>query len=224
VNEQARAELEHELKTPLAVIAGYAELLARRDDEETRTTAAEQIAAAARRLSLALDELIGADPDEAAAKSPREPGRRVGARARVVVIDDDAFLRRLLRSTLAADEFEIAEAGDGEVALAVIDAQPPQLVLLDWCLPEVTGEVVLTELRQRHPGVAVLVLTVDGRQRERAAELGADAFLTKPFSPIELLHTVERLCAAPRTVEAVEAQLRERVIAFRPEPRSPVVD
>ena len=57
-------------------------------------------------------------------------------------------------------------------------------------------------LKDRYPNVAVVVLTVEGEQRSRAGELGADAFLTKPFSPVELLRTVERLVAS-RTQQRV---------------------
>jgi DNA-binding response OmpR family regulator len=115
-----------------------------------------------------------------------------------LVIDDDVFVRRLLRMTLPAENFEIAEAGDGNTALAVAEVQRPDLVMLDWRLPTVSGETVLTELKHRDPAVPVVVLTVDGDQRSRAETLGADAFLTKPFSPLELLRTVERLLREPR--------------------------
>ena len=196
MNEEALAELAHELKTPIAVIAGYAELLAMRDDAETRAAAATQISAAARRLTDAVDALIEGSRDVATASHPEvEPARRSGRPARVVLIDDDVFVRRLLRMTLPPEDFEIAEAADGDIALAVADVQRPDLVLLDWRMPTVSGEAVLRELKDRYPDVAVVVLTVEGEQRARAGELGADAFLTKPFSPLELLRTVERLVA-----------------------------
>jgi CheY-like chemotaxis protein len=196
VNEDARAELAHNLKTPIAVIAGHAELLAIRDDDETRITAAGQILAAARRLTQEVDALLGIDGELAAvAHSENRAARRSGRPARVVLIDDDVFVRRLLRMTLPPEDFEIAEAGDGDIALAIADVQRPDLVLLDWRMPTVSGETVLMQLKDRHPNVAVVVLTVEGEQRSRAGELGADAFLTKPFSPMELLRTVERLVA-----------------------------
>ena len=198
MNDDERAELEHSLKTPLAVIAGYAELLARNDDEETRVTAAHQIGAAAHRLTLAVDTMLGLDGGAPpSGPTAPAPGWRSSRPARVIVIDDDVFVRRLLRMTLPAEDFEIAEAADGDTALALADVQQPDLVVLDWLMPNVPGEAVLTELKRRQPGVAVVVLTVDGEQRTRAIELGADAFLTKPFSPLELLRTVERLLADP---------------------------
>ena len=196
MNEDALAELAHNLKTPIAVIAGYAELLARRDDDETRTTAASQISAAARRLTDEVNALLGIDGDVGTvAHLEGEAARRSSRPARVVLIDDDVFVRRLLRMTLPAEDFEISEAADGDIALAVAEVQRPDLVLLDWRMPTVSGETVLTELKARYPHVAVVVLTVEGEQRSRAGELGADAFLTKPFSPLELLRTVEQLVA-----------------------------
>ena len=196
MNEDALAELAHNLKTPIAVIAGYAELLARRDDDETRTTAASQISAAARRLTDEVNALLGIDGDVGTvAHLEGEAARRSSRPARVVLIDDDVFVRRLLRMTLPAEDFEISEAADGDIALAVAEVQHPDLVLLDWRMPTVSGETVLTELKARYPHVAVVVLTVEGEQRSRAGELGADAFLTKPFSPLELLRTVEQLVA-----------------------------
>jgi len=196
VNADAFAELAHNLKTPIAVIAGHAELLALRDDDETRTTAATQILAAARRLTAEVDALLGID-SALAAVAPSENGAapHSGRPARVVLIDDDVFVRRLLRMTLPPEDFEIAEAGDGDIALAIAEVQRPDLVLLDWRMPMVSGETVLMQLKDRCPNVAVVVLTVEGEQRSRAGELGADAFLTKPFSPVELLRTVERLVA-----------------------------
>jgi Response regulator containing CheY-like receiver, AAA-type ATPase, and DNA-binding domains len=194
VNDDALAELAHDLKTPIAVILGYAELLGERDDEETRTTAAQQITAAAHRLTAAIDSLLGfeAGAPEAATVTD-EIAQRSGRPARVFVIDDDVFVRRLLRMTLPAEEFEIAEAADGDIALAMTEVQLPDLVLLDWRMPAMSGETVLRELKARHPEVAVIVLTVEGEHRSSAKALGADAFLTKPFSPMELLRTVDQL-------------------------------
>ena len=195
MNDDALGELVHELKTPIAVILGYAELLGQRDDEETRTTASEQITAAAHRLTASVDALFDLETDVAQDRTAGELPHRSGRPARVFVVDDDAFVRRLLRTTLPAEDFEIAEAADGDVALAMAEIQRPDLVLLDWRMPAMPGETVLRELKARHPNVAVIVLTVEGEHRASAEQLGADAFVTKPFSPRELLRTIERLLA-----------------------------
>lgn len=202
-----RSQLAHDLKTPLAVIAGYAELLAARDDEETRVAASEQILEAAGRLREAIDSLLGISTGPAESRSGlagEHPASTTanGRPARVVVIDDDVFVRRLLRQTLPTDEFEIAEASDGDVALAIVEAQSPQLVLLDWRMPRLQGDEVLRTLKERDPKLPVIVLTADRDQRAIAESLGADLFLTKPFSPVELLENIGRLVAERATDES----------------------
>ena len=192
--ERPRAARIHELKAPLVVIVGYAELLAGGGNEEFRAAAAEEILAAARQLNGALDSLLGVE--RSAESGPASGGRRNGRAARILLVDDDVFVRRLLRRTLPAHEFEIAEASDGEIALDLIEAQHPELVLLDWEMPATPGSTVLTRLQERHPSLPVVVLTADGTQRAEAMRLGARAFLTKPFSPLGLLETIESLLAA----------------------------
>jgi CheY-like chemotaxis protein len=191
------AERVHDLKTPLAVVMGYAELLAGADDE-LRTLAADQILMAARQLETALDSLLGVAPRDAEPEvqpAMSKPARRKGRFARILLVDDDIFIRRLLRITLPVDEFEIAEASDGDIALELIEAQRPELVLLDWQMPVAPGATVLARLQERHPNLPVIVLTADATQRDRAMELGAVAFLTKPFSPLGLLRAIEALLA-----------------------------
>ena len=134
--ERPRAARIHELKAPLVVIVGYAELLAGGGNEEFRAAAAEEILAAARQLDRALDSLLGVEPAES---GPASGPRRNGHVARILLVDDDVFVRRLLRRTLPAHEFEIAEASDGEIALDLIEAQHPELVLLDWEMPATPG-------------------------------------------------------------------------------------
>lgn len=120
---------------------------------------------------------------------------------RVLIVDDDAALRQLLRLTLPAEEYRLLEAADGQEALEIVERQKPDLVLLDWRMPSRSGEEVLAELKAFFPEVPVVVLTaeIEARHRMVAETLGADVFLTKPFSPLQLLDTVERLLtvAAP---------------------------
>ena len=114
---------------------------------------------------------------------------------RVMLVDDDETTRTLLRMTLPQDGFDIVEAGDGEDALERLgDGAVPDLIVLDWKMPARSGAEVLATVKERHPDLAVVVLTAEknAASRERAHELGADAFLTKPFSPLELLGVVER--------------------------------
>jgi two-component system, OmpR family, phosphate regulon response regulator PhoB len=118
-------------------------------------------------------------------------------RRRVLIADDDETIRALLRMTLADEEYEIAEAADGTEALQLASGSPHDLVLLDWKMPGTHGSLVLDELKARHPDLPVVVLTAEQQEHHRALaeSLRADAFLTKPFSPLELLETIERLLA-----------------------------
>jgi two-component system phosphate regulon response regulator PhoB len=114
---------------------------------------------------------------------------------RVLVVDDDPGVRNLLRVTLLTFEgLEIVEASSPAEALACLEKETPDLILLDWRMPEGSGAEVLEELVRRGHDVPVIVVTAEGESgRPRAESLGADMFLTKPFSPIQLLHTVEQL-------------------------------
>jgi CheY-like chemotaxis protein len=123
--------------------------------------------------------------------------RGISTTSRILIVDDDESVRRLLQATLPRDSYAVLEASDGDQALELIEQERPDLVLLDWKMPGRTGSQVLDELKQRHPALPVVVLTAEHQppQRALAEALGVDVFLTKPFSPMELLDTVERLLA-----------------------------
>lgn len=179
------ASLAHDLKTPLAVIAGYAELLRDREDESIRREAPLRILEAAQRLAAEIEALL------ARLVEIEEIPDRAGAlpACRIVLVDDDPTLRGLLRATLPEDEYDVLEAGDAASALATLEREAVDLVVLDWRLPDGTGGQVLEQVKARWPELPVIVLTA-----EAYAEAGAaDAFLTKPFSPLHLLDEVERL-------------------------------
>ena len=114
---------------------------------------------------------------------------------RIMIVDDDESVRSLLRMTLPEGEYEIEEAIDGEEALTLLAGHVPDLVLLDWKMPGRHGSLVLDELKTRHPQLPVIVLTAEVAEHHRnlAESLKVDVFLTKPFSPLELLATIERL-------------------------------
>jgi CheY-like chemotaxis protein len=111
----------------------------------------------------------------------------------VLVVDDEDMIRRLVRSVLEADEFEVLEARGGEAALELATATHPAVVVLDILMPGLDGVEVCRRLD--HEQIKVIVLTArDEPELERECrEAGADAFLTKPFSSIELLDLVAEL-------------------------------
>jgi len=217
-HEELVSEVAHAFRTPLGVITGYVELLQLRDDPALRAEALPRIEGAAQRLARAIDRLVSvleSDPEVAerfveprrAESHGRRPLRAArlasdfrdlaAARdtTRVVIVDDDDEIRELLLRTLPADGFEILEARDGREALVLLEREAPDLLLLDWNMPNATGGDVLAELARRERRVPVIVLTADDdpKRREIAEAHGAAAFLAKPFSPIELLRAIERL-------------------------------
>ena len=116
----------------------------------------------------------------------------------VLIVDDDQFIRRLIATTLEdVGDFDLHEAADGRQALEVAARQEPSLVFLDVDMPELNGIDACRELRHRDAtsGATIVMLTAAvGDEVERQAEAaGADLFLTKPFSPLDLLQLVDQL-------------------------------
>lgn len=108
--------------------------------------------------------------------------------ASVLVVDDDPTVREVVCSYLRADGYDVSEADDGETALAMIRARRPDLLVLDVMLPGVDGLEVCRQIRAS-TDLPVILLTALGSEEDRVVglELGADDYLTKPFSPRELV-------------------------------------
>ena len=124
----------------------------------------------------------------------------------VLIVDDDPFIRKLIATTLEdVADFELVEAADGREAVAAAERDRPELVFLDIEMPELDGLEACRLMRAApHTARATIVIltAAAGDAAERDAETaGADLFLTKPFSPLELLNLVHGLGAgraAPR--------------------------
>jgi DNA-binding response OmpR family regulator len=124
--------------------------------------------------------------------------------ATVLVIEDERKLRELLRSYLERDGLAVLSAGTGAEGLSLALETEPDLVVLDLGLPDIPGEAVATELR-RVSSMPIVILTAkaDEADRVRGLELGADDYVTKPFSPRELMARVQaalRRRQKPRTM------------------------
>ena len=119
---------------------------------------------------------------------------------KVLVVDDEPTVREVVVGYLRRDGHEVAEAGDGTTALELLEADPPDLVVLDMMLPGVHGLDVLRRVRATSD-IPVIMLTARAEESDRVAglELGADDYLPKPFEPRELLARVKALLrrAAP---------------------------
>jgi DNA-binding response OmpR family regulator len=108
---------------------------------------------------------------------------------RILVIEDEATLRMALGDALRAQGFDVLEAADGELGLALALAQGPEVILLDLMLPKRDGFSVLRALREDRLGSAVIILSARGEEWDRVQgfEYGADDYVVKPFSMRELL-------------------------------------
>lgn len=111
---------------------------------------------------------------------------------RILVVDDDPLILRLVRMHLDKAGYRVLSAADGEVALEAVASEMPDLVILDLMLPKMDGYEVCRNIRE-FSLVPVVMLTAKGEQVDklRGFEMGADDYLTKPFAPQELLARVQ---------------------------------
>jgi CheY-like chemotaxis protein len=120
--------------------------------------------------------------------------------ARILVVDDDASVRALLRDVLECEGHEVELVADGFAALRAVQAARPDCVLLDVMMPGLDGHEVLGRLRQLDggPSLPVIMLTAaaDDANAWRAWSGGVDYFLAKPFDALELLRYLDHLFAA----------------------------
>jgi two-component system phosphate regulon response regulator PhoB len=108
----------------------------------------------------------------------------------ILVIDDEEPVRTVLEYNLRLDGFEVYTAEDGQSGLELARNKKPELILLDWMMPGMSGLEVLAELKydKRTENIPVFMFTAKGMiaDIERAFDVGADDYITKPFEPVEL--------------------------------------
>jgi CheY-like chemotaxis protein len=120
--------------------------------------------------------------------------------ASILIVEDHPTMRDAMRLVLEGDGHQVEEASDGEVGIAMVRGHAPDVVLLDLSIPVVSGDQVLETLKAdpATSDVLVVVVTATGEEgRRRALSRGADGYITKPFSPLALLRTVERVLRGP---------------------------
>lgn len=131
----------------------------------------------------------------------------------ILLADDEDSLRTLVYTTLEDSGFEILEASDGDEALSLARARRPDLLVLDWMMPGLTGVEVTAVLRQEDPSgrTPIILLTAKSQQDDIAAALktGVTTYLLKPFSPAELLTLVESLLSGEAPPAAAKGILSE---------------
>jgi two-component system KDP operon response regulator KdpE len=127
---------------------------------------------------------------------------------RILVVDDEPQITRVLRTTLSTQRYDVRVANDGETALEIMKDWSPDLVITDVSMPNLDGLAFCRELRMRSD-VPIIVLSVkeDERTKVKALDLGADDYVTKPFSLNELLARVRahlRRAPAPEPASLIE--------------------
>jgi excisionase family DNA binding protein len=125
------------------------------------------------------------------------PGTRSQEGPLVLIVDDDAGLRGFVRASLELEGYSVREAGSAEEGLAVLDVEPPDLILLDVMMPKVDGWEMLQRVQERHGVGAIPVLMFSGKVDDDAQRLatarGAHGFVGKPFDPQQLIETAKQM-------------------------------
>ena len=118
-------------------------------------------------------------------------------RKRILVVDDDAMNREIMEAFLTSENYDVELAHDGGSALEMAPHLQPDLILLDVKMPDISGFDVCEQLKQHADTASIAIVIVTGfdapQDRERAMQVGADAFLSRPFSGDDLLHQVSSL-------------------------------
>ncbi|MGB8981674.1 MAG: response regulator [Anaerolineales bacterium] len=128
-------------------------------------------------------------------------------RRRILVVDDEERMVRFIRMNLEHDGFQVSEAFNGKQAIQKLRDVTPDLILLDVMMPDIDGFEVLETIREGS-SVPVIMLTAKGEEddRVRGLELGADDYITKPFSPREM---VSRVKAVIRRTEGASGSMHD---------------
>ena len=134
--------------------------------------------------------------------------------SRILLVEDTLDLARAIQLALEGEGYSVFNAADGEQALALFAAHTPDLIILDWMLPKMDGLEVLRQVRARSP-VPVLMLTARSEEFDRVLglEVGADDYLTKPFSMRELIARVRALLRRIEHVQQIVNADRQRQTA-----------
>ncbi|UKS24745.1 response regulator transcription factor [Paenibacillus sp. HWE-109] len=129
--------------------------------------------------------------------------------AKILIADDDVYIRELMTLFLQNEGFEILEAKDGVEALAIMEETRIDLVILDIMMPQLDGWELCREIRRIDVNIPLLMVTVKGEsgQKVKGFQLGTDDYLTKPFDPLELVMRVKALLKRYMIVSSQTAQL-----------------
>src|ERR1700747_1818644 len=143
-------------------------------------------------------------------------GNGMNEHRRILVVDDEPQITRVLRTTLSSQAYDVRVANDGETALEIMRDWTPDLVITDLSMPNMDG-LELTRRLRRTTKIPILILSVRGEERTKvqALDAGADDYVTKPFSMEELLARVRaslRRVSSEANTEAPKIEVGDFVI------------
>jgi excisionase family DNA binding protein len=137
------------------------------------------------------------DLDAFVSGSANSSGPRARGTPLVLIVDDDPRIREFVRVNLEMDGYAVREAGNADEGLAALEAEPPDLILLDVMMPQVDGWQMLQLVREKHGVDSIQVIMfsgqIDADATDQAEAGGAQAFLGKPFNPQELVARTKEL-------------------------------
>lgn len=146
---------------------------------------------------------------------------------RILIVDDEVPIQELIKFNLEQSGFEVHVAGDGDTAIEMFEAIKPDLMVLDLMLPGKDGYDVCKTIR-RNSNVPIIMLTAKETELERVLglELGADDYITKPFSPLELVARIKAVLrrASGQDSQAEDEELTVGPITLRSETREVIVN
>ncbi len=150
-------------------------------------------------------------------------------KSRILVVDDEPNIREVVELYLRREGFDVEVAADGAAALAALEVRVPDLIVLDLMLPGVGGLQITRVLRQGEYDIPIIMLTAKGEETDKITgfEVGADDYVTKPFSPKELVARVKavlRRANAKPTVDPQAQPLTRGIITINPTTRQVVVE
>jgi DNA-binding response OmpR family regulator len=140
--------------------------------------------------------------------------------SRVLIIEDDRDIVELVRYNLEKEGFQVTSTGDGMAGLAQLQKSPPDLLLLDLMLPKLTGLEICKAVRRNESlnRLPILILSARGEEADRVIglELGADDYVTKPFSPRELVARVKALLRRVQPADGPEKPIETGALRIDP--------
>lgn len=121
----------------------------------------------------------------------------------ILIVEDDPGIRKYLEETLIENRFTIQSTGEGTKALEMVESFLPDLVLLDLKLPDIAGETVCKQITKDYPNIAIIILTAKDTTADivEGLDLGADDYITKPFTTEELLARVKARLRSKGTID-----------------------